>query len=161
MSNKYDVFAIVPNVQLHHHMMSSQLYIWSTKVLDTVRTDGWQLKTKKIGLHAAELQRGALLSNDLNQLEALCMKYGGVIQDIRTGEVLCLNRNGWGLETWTARGKPFHYGDILLYQGHSIVQGQYVRTEFKTDGHTTMNYVAHITDIPEVVILLGRHHYIP
>lgn len=161
MSDLSNLYAVLPNTLIHRHTVALRSYILSTKIIATDRSDDWSLKTKKIGLHATEQQRGLLLSNDLAELEALCMKYGGVVQDIRTGDVLCLNRNGYAFDNWTARTKPWRLTEsVIMYQGSAMVQGHYVRNEFKTDGHSTMNFILHISEMPEVIELLGRIHHI-
>ena len=155
------LFAVVPNAQLIRTTIGSRMFMWSTKVFVTARDEDWALKTKKLGLHAAELNRGVLLSNDITELEQLAMKYGGVVQCIRTGEIMSLCRNGWAFETWTATSKPFIFDDITLLTGHVVIGDIAVRNEFRSNGQTTMNYIRHITDAPEVISLLGKHHYIP
>lgn len=161
MSDLSNLYAVLPKAQLHHHTVSLRSYIYSTKILETDRADDWGTKTKKIGLLAADQQRGALLSNDLIELETLCMKYGGVVQDIRTGEVVCMNRNGYAFENWTVRSKPWNLTEyVIMYQGSAMVQNHYVRNEFKTDGHSTMNFVLHMSEIPEVIALIGRIHHV-
>lgn len=162
MSNdNYEIYVVIPGIQEHHTRMCSKLYMWSTKTLVTNRADDWRLKTKQIATLAADQNRGAVLGNDLVGLEALCVKYGGVIQDIRTGEVLAMSRNGWAFENWAATSKPFYYDDLTLVSGYAVVDGRSVRNEYKTNGRVSLNYIRNITDAPEVIELLGRETYIP
>lgn len=161
MSDSYEIYAIVPGTQEHHTRIAAKLYIYSTKTLQTTAADSWQLKTRKIALLAEELNRGAILGNDIHSLEALCMKYGGVIQDIRTGEVLTINRNGYALEQWTATSQPFHYESLTMVSGLANVGAFQVRTEYRSNGNHSMHYVKHLTETPEVIGLLGRITYIP
>lgn len=161
MSDLSKLYAVLPNTQIHHHTVSLRLYMFSTRILETNRDDDWGTKTKKIGQHATEQQRGVLLATDLAELELLCMKYGGVVQDIRTGDVLCMNRNGYAFENWNVTSKPWNLTEhVIMYHGFTDIKGVHVRNEFKTDGHSSMNFVLHLSEIPEVIELLGRVHHV-
>lgn len=149
------MYVIVPNEQIHHHVVSSKSYIWTTKQIEVTTNMDWRQRTAIIAKIASDYGRGAILSNDPYKLEDLCHKYGGVVQEIRTGRVLGMYTQGYALTS------NYHLLDIKSMHNHknlSYINGviKDMRVTSVTDGVQSILFVSCLTDIPEAIELLGQ-----
>ena len=149
------MYAIAPNQQIHHHTVSAKTYIWATKQVDVNEHMTWQQRTAIIAKMANEHGRGAVLSNDLCQLEDLCHRYGGVVQEIRTGHVLGMYTQGYALYSQQDKMdiRSRHIFKNLIYVNGIIND---MRVTHVSDGIQNIFFVSCLTDIPEVIELLGE-----
>lgn len=156
------MFVCVPQSQLHTDNISNRTHIYTTKVLVTERTDSWKVKTAQIGKLASENNRGCILGTSMKELADICTKYGGVIQDIRTGEILLTVQNGSALVDWQIVGKFVELaGGIKLWFGYVPYKNSQIRLFHKRNGRgQSMTFIRHVTDIPEVIELLGECKYV-
>lgn len=149
------MYVIVPGRPVHHHDVTRKTHIWSTKTIPLTVNMSFQQRTAAVANYANGHGRGAVLSNNPWMLEDLCHKYGGVVQELRTGKVLGYYTCGHELYT------NINLMDIRSIHNHgnvSFTNGiiKNMRVTHITDGIQNILFVSSLTDIPEVIELLGE-----
>lgn len=152
------MYVIVPNEQYHSDRTSSYTHAYSTFIPNINAEMSPKQKCAVIAKMANDKNRGAILTTNEDEAVDLAVKYGGVVTNLRTGETIYTQFKGIALHEFTFKSS------IYPGKGYNEVSGETtcgIRIQYRVmHNGLELLFAKHVTDLPEVVALLGQKHYI-